>query len=323
MRQALEAFVAAVSPGNTPVVENLRDASGGGRSKQNWSFDLCWDGGGRREHLILRRDPEGGLVQTDRSLEFGLLRALESTPVPSPAVRWLDADGKWFGRPSLIMDRLPGRSEYRILNGTLPLAARAVLAFDLCRLLVTVHGVDWSAPEFVGIVSDPGEHAAVAELDRWEKVLRRDQMEAYPEIDLAIVRLRYRAPLSPKRVLVHGDFKPGNVLLEGTTITALLDWELAHVGDPMEDLGWMTQPLRRREHLIEGAWEEPQLLGAYEAATGRKVDTAAVRWWAAFATLRTAVMQVSGLRSYLEGSILQPYRPTRKVLTSLLDAVEG
>ena len=231
MRKALEAFVADAYADDPPVIDHLSDTSGGGRSRENWAFDLTWPD--RRETLILRRDPVGGLVETDRSVEFALLRALEPTPVPSPAVRWLDADGTWFGRPTLVMERLPGRSEYHVLNGELPLADRLELAGALCRLLAQLHTVDWRTPELTAVVPDPGEAAAAVELDRWEAVLRRDQAEAYPEIDLAIAWLRERVPLATARVLVHGDFKPGNVLLEGTTLTARLDWELAHLGDPM------------------------------------------------------------------------------------------
>jgi len=321
MRAALEAFVAQTYADDPPAVENLSNASGGGRSRENWAFDLCWPD--RREAMILRRDPVGGLVETDRSVEFRILRALESTPVPSPAARWLDAEGTWFGRPMLVMERLPGHSDYHVLNGELPLEERLELAVSLCRLLGDLHAVDWRRAGLAEVMTDPGEEAAAAELDRWEAVLRRDQSVAYPEIDLAVAWLRQRAPIASERVLVHGDYKPGNVLLEGTTITALLDWELAHIGDPMEDIGWVTQPLRRREHVIAGSWDRKEIFRTYEEVTGRAVDEASVVWWNTFATLRTAVMQVTGLRSYLDGRSPEPYRPTRSVLGALLDAVVG
>lgn len=320
MREHLESFLEHTFPCRAPVLEHLCSAAGDGRSRENWSFDLLWPD--RREELILRRDPEGGLVRTDRSDEFCLLRALEPTPLPSPATRWLDGDGAWFGRPTLIMERLPGRSDYFLLNGDLHLERRLQLAEELCRLLGAVHALDWHVLGLHTLLPDPGEHAAAAELGRWEAVLREDQVEAYPEIDLAIVWLRDRAPSAPERVLVHGDFKPGNVLIDDTSITALLDWELAHLGDPMEDLGWMTQPLRHREQYIPGAWERDEILRTYEAVTRRTVDEARVVWWNTFATFRTAVMQVTGLRSYLDGRSTQPLRPTRKVLGALLEAVE-
>ena len=112
--------------------------------------------------------------------------------------------------------------------------------------------------------------------------------------------MRANAPASAATVLVHGDFKAGNVLLEGEELGALLDWELAHLGDRHEDLGWVTQPLRTREHLIPGAWERADLLGYYQELTGVAVDAHAVAWWNGLAGYKTAVMQVSGLRSFIE-----------------------
>ena len=124
-----------------------------------------------------------------------------------------------------------------------------------------------------------------------------------------------------RTVLVHGDFKPGNALLDGDRIVALLDWELAHLGDPAEDLGWVTQPLRAGEHQIAGAWERAQLLDRYRAATGWEVDESAVDWWNVLACYKTAVMQVSGLNAFVEGHADELYRPTAAVLRTMFDLI--
>lgn len=322
MLERLRMFFAAEFPDGSPEVSNLLNTSLG-RSRENWSFDLAYrdDGTKREEPLMLRRDPLGGLVETERSKEFAILRALEAASVPAPAGRWLDAEGQWFERPSLIMRREPGAVDYYVLNGPLPFQERVALAERFCDLLAQVHSVDWRGSDLTQIFTDPGANAALAELDQWEAVLRADQREPYPELDLAIQWMRTAPPTAQATVLVHGDYKPGNILLEGTRVVALLDWELAHLGDPMEDVGWVTQPLRKREHIIPGAWEESQFYERYQEATGFTVNKEHVRWWQVFATLRTAVMQVSGLRSFLDGRSQQSYRPTAKVLRSLLDSV--
>jgi aminoglycoside phosphotransferase (APT) family kinase protein len=324
MLTRLQAFVAEQLPGAAPEISGLVKTSVG-RSRENWAFDVAWQANGeeRREPLMLRCDPPGGLVETDRATEFAILRALEGTAVPTPAARWLDSEGRWFGRPSLVMHREAGACEYHVLSGSRPLDERVGLAQRFCDLLAAVHTADWRATGLGQLFDDKGEAASLAELDHWESVLRRDQREPYPELDLGIDWLRANAPRAQATVLVHGDFKPGNVLLDGDRIVALLDWELAHLGDPMEDLGWVTQPLRRREHIIPGAWEDAELFQRYERATGFTVDEDSIRWWNTFATFRTAVMQVSGLRSFLEGRSDEPYRPTARVLRSILEAVEA
>lgn len=324
MLDQLEKFFNEGLPGTDHRVVNLTNVSLG-RSRQNWSFDLVWyrDGAEVREPLLLRQDPPGGLVETDRATEFAILQALEPTAVPAPVARWLDIDGRWFDRPSLIMRRESGACDYYVLNGPRPLEQRVKLGEAFCDLLAAVHMVAWQSTALAQVFDDPGRQAGLAQVNHWEQILRRDQREPYPELDLGIDWLRANAPQASTTVLVHGDFKPGNVLLDDDRVVALLDWELAHLGDPLEDVGWVTQPLRRREHIIDGAWEPQQFLSRYEQATGFPVDERSVRWWGIFATFRTAVMQVSGLRSFLEGRSDEPYRPTRKVLRTVLDSVDA
>lgn len=294
--------------------------AGSGRSRDNWLFDLVTDND--VEPLILRVDPEGGLIDTDRSVEFSVLQGLERSGLPTPIGRWLDADGI-LGRPSLIMRRLPGMCDYRVLREPArSLDERIELARAFCALLAEVHAVDWQNLGLGAVLRDPGPEAARGELEQWARILRQDRLEPWPEIEYAIAVLAERAPRSTRTVLVHADFKPGNVLLDGDRITALLDWELAHLGDPLEDLGWVTQPLRAGEHTIEGAWEADDLVGHYKWTTGTSVDRAALSWWVAHAAVKTAIMQVSGLRAFVEGRADDPYRPTRRVLATMLDAVE-
>lgn len=314
----LRAFLAG-RPDVAGTVEDVRRA-GSGRSRDNWLFDLVDDTA--CEPLILRTDPEGGLIDTDRSVEFAVLAGLEGSGLPTPVARWLDADGSRFGRPSLIMRRLDGVCDYRVLrDDSRPLGERLGLARTFCELLARVHAVDWRAAGLGATLTDPGPEAARAELDRWAAILRADALEPWPELEYAIAVLGERAPRTAGTVLVHADFKPGNILLDGDRVTALLDWELAHLGDPLEDLGWVTQPLRAGEHTIPGAWEAVDLVAHYERTTGAGVDRAALAWWVAFSAFKTAVMQVSGLRAFLEGRADEPYRPTRRVLAEVLDAV--
>lgn len=315
----LEAFVRAQVGDGAPELTGL-SRLGVGRSRENWVFDAHWPDGSV-EPLILRQDPDGGLVETDRAVEFAVLRALEGSAIGAPRALWLDATGQWMGRPSLVMHREPGACEYDVVNGPRPESVRLRLAREFCELMAAVHDLDWAALGVGDVLPVPGPSPASTELRSWEAILRRDQVDPWPELELAIDGLAATAPACERPVLVHADFKPGNVLLDGDRIVALLDWELAHLGDPLEDLGWVTQPLRTREHLTPGLWEREDLVAHYSAVRGVEVDQAALAWWNAFSSFKTAVMQVSGLRAFLEGRSDDLYRPHPKVLRTLLDAI--
>ena len=276
----------------------------GGLSRENWVFRARWrDGDGNHDlPMIMRRDPAGSLLDTDRYVEFELLRALESTPIPAPPAHWIDVDGSWLGSPSLVMGRVEGVCDLFVLNGERPLTERAALARQFLELLIAVQQVDWRSLGLGKLLNDPGPDAGLTEVGRWEDELRRNQLEPIPELDLVSRWLRDRARPSQRTVLVHGDFKPGNALLGGDKISALLDWETAHLGDPLEDLGWITNPVRRREHQIPGVWERKQIVEAYTQITGYTVDPDELLWWNVFSCWKLAVIVLTGVRVFVDGT---------------------
>lgn len=273
-----------------------------GFSRENWTFDLFWEKESRRceERLILRRDPAASVIDSDRVAEFRTLRALERTHVPAPRARWVDPDGRWFGQPAIIMDRVCGACDWYALARPKPEAIRLRLASDFLDLLVTLQDVDWRALSLGEFLTDPGPHAAAAELDRWESVLRGIELEPSVELEVGLSWLRRHAPMAQAIVPVHGDFKLGNVMLNGTTIVALLDWETLHLGDPLEDLGWITNPVRAREQQIVGKWEREQIAAAFAARTGHVVEPAELTWWNVFSCWKSATIVLTGLRAFVD-----------------------
>jgi aminoglycoside phosphotransferase (APT) family kinase protein len=303
VEERLSAWLASELPKDADVrITGLRRASAG-MSRENWIFEASWSVDGERvtEALIMRRDPVGSVLDTDRAVEFAVLKALESTAVPAPRVRWLDADGRWLGRPSIVMVLAEGICDYFVLNGEKPLATRVALAEHFCDLLIAIHQVDWRAGGLESVLADPGSSASLTALDLWEGVLRRHQLEPLPELDLVAGWLRAHAPAAATTALIHGDFKPGNALLRGDEVSVVLDWETAHLGDPVEDLGWVTNPLRRREHQIPEAWTAASLLSRYQAKTGMAVDDEALRWWRVLANYKLAVIGLTGVAAFVDG----------------------
>ena len=271
-----------------------------GLSKENWIFNLI-DGAGGAVPLILRRDPVSSVLYTDRRLEVAVLQALAATDLPVPVVLWSDLDGQHFERPAVIMRRAEGTCDYRVLNSDAPLQERVEMAKRFCHLLARVHGTDLGATGLDQILPTPPTGGASEAVDLWLSTLHERVGFPCPELESAAVWLKRRAPMNEHPALVHGDFKPGNMLLTDGHVSALLDWETAHIGDPHEDLGWITQSLRAKEHQIIGSWETPEIVEYYFAQTGRAVNMASLEWWRTFASFKSAVLQATGLQEYIDG----------------------
>ena len=299
----LQALIIDAIPTARDFSFNGVERAAGGLSRENWSLDASWvDATGEQSYrLMLMRDAAGTLLSTNRQREFAVLKALEATPVPAPKAHWVDPDGRWLGGPSLVMDRMPGACDYLVLNGDRPLAARLNLAQAFIDLMARIHAVDWRERGLGSVLEVPTGAPSRVELAHWEAEYRRVQLEPHPELDYVLGWMRRSAPDAEEIVLVHGDFKPGNALIAGEHISAKLDWETAHLGDPLEDLGWVTNPVRKREHQIAGAWEREQIVAAYRRLTGRRVDEAALRWWNVFSCWKLAVIQLTAVSEFVAG----------------------
>lgn len=277
--------------------------SAGGLSRENWSFDATWtDAAGRHAHrMMLMRDAAGTLLNTERAREFLVLKALEGTGVPAPRVFWMDEDGRWLGAPSVVMERMPGQCDYMVLNGAAPLDSRLALARAFLELMAKLHAVDWRAKGLGDTLGLPEGKPSLHELAHWEAEYRKAQLEPHPELDYILAWLRRHAPAAEALVLVHADFKPGNALVEDGRITAKLDWETAHLGDPLEDLGWITNPVRKREHQIPGRWERREIVDAYRELTGRTVRESDLLWWNVFSCWKLSVIQLTAVAEFVAG----------------------
>jgi aminoglycoside phosphotransferase (APT) family kinase protein len=299
-------------------IENLRRTSAG-YSRENWLFDAVV--GADRHALIARRDPVGSVLETDRRVEAAVLEALEKTDIPSPCLRWVDLLGERLARPVLVMDVSPGVCDGFVLNGDRPLTQRLGLAHQIYGLLAQIHLVDWQGIGLDEVLEDPGPAASIRAVDHWESELRRVQVEPEPELAVVIAWLRANAPASLATVLVHGDFKPGNLLIDGDEVSAILDWETAHLGDPHEDLGWVTNPLRSREHRISEVWQPEQLLMHWTKLTGIAVNEASVHWWRVLANLKLAVIVLTGNRAFVEHRMDRFYPSPVFLYAALLDMI--
>jgi len=288
-------------------VSELRRLAGGA-SRELWSLDLeiAQEGRTRRLELVLRRDPPGRVGESDRSHEFALLRAAASAGVPVPRVYWCSTDPAILGSPFFLMDRVAGETlPRRLLRDAEYATTRSRLTGELGAILSHIHAIDLDRPELAEwVASTGGASTARAEVERIAEGVRQLAVEPHPVLDLAERWLLERAPEPSGRALVHGDYRVGNLIFDTEGIRAVLDWELAHVGDPIEDLGWLCVRAWRFGNdalAVGGVGSREELIEAYQDAGGRPVDPAALRFWEACGNFKLALVFISQARVFLDG----------------------
>jgi aminoglycoside phosphotransferase (APT) family kinase protein len=279
-------------------VDGLRRLSGGA-SRETWSFDLV-DAGGHRHGLVLRRDPGDHGGQSARSTEFQLLEAAAGAGVAVPKVRVLLQPEHDLGR-GFVMDRVEGETiPRRILRDDAYAEARPRLAGQCGEIAARIHAIDPSSLPSLPVLG------ATAQLDQYRGLLDTFG-EPHPAFELGLRWLAERVPTPPPQPeLVHGDFRNGNFIVGPSGIRAVLDWELAHLGDPLEDLGWMCVKSWRfgvPERLVGGFGDIDDLVTAYEATGHRLVDEDAFRFWVALGTLKWGVICVGQAFTHLSGLV--------------------
>jgi len=277
------------------MVTGLRRLSGGA-SRGTSAFDLV-DSDGASVPLIVQVDrgdtAQGAKMRTERAL----LEAARAAGVPVPAVVAMgDGGGEDpVGAGWLVVERLEGETIPRkILRDDEWAQARHVLSAQCGAALAGVHGI---APDDI---EDLPPRDPLADPLPWLDALG----EVRPALELGVRWLAARRPPPGPRVTVHGDFRLGNLLVGPGGLRGVLDWELAHAGDPAEDVGWLCAPPWRfgGPGEVGGFGTLDQLLGAYEAAGGTGVDRTGVHWWEVYATVKWATICALQASAHLSGT---------------------
>ena len=284
--------------GQPVTIEELRRLSGGA-SRETWSFDAV-TADGARHGLVLRRDPGAYVGQADRSVEFALLAAAHEGGVATPQVWFLLEPGDGLGS-GFVMERIDGETiPRRILRDDAYAAARPRLARQCGQQAARIHALD---PARLPSLAVQGARDVIEQyrgfLDGFG--------EPHPAFELGLRWLTDHAPPDPpKPALVHGDFRNGNLVVGPDGIRAVLDWELAHLGDPVEDLGWLCVKSWRfgvNDQRVGGFGTVDDLLSAYWAAGGRDVDPVELRYWEAMGTLKWGVICEIQAFTHLQGAV--------------------
>ncbi|SEH89621.1 Predicted kinase, aminoglycoside phosphotransferase (APT) family [Mycolicibacterium rutilum] len=279
-RELADALTGVLRPvlGDTIAVENLR-ALTGGASRTTWAFDAVTDS---RRALILRTGPPDD-VHASMELEAAVQQRAAAAGAPVPHILAADNSPAALGNPYLICDAKGGETIVRRIYRALDDAGRARLLQQCAQALAAIHRADYR-----GAGVPPADQLA-----GW-----RDQLDEMGDTTATFEwafrwLAEHRPPLS-EQVLVHGDFRMGNLIVDDGGLAAVLDWELVHVGERYEDLAWFCIRAWRFGAVEElgagGLGSVEAFLSAYEAAAGMALDRVAFRWWLVAATLSWGVI---------------------------------
>ena len=301
-------FIAEQSGASKVEVANLRRLAGGS-SRQVWSLDAVVNSD--RLELVLRIDPTAGpsAEQVSRSSgfngEFELLRAAHAIGVPVPRPYWWCGDTELLGGPFYLMERVEGESiARRIFRSEELESAREKLPAQLGTALAKVHEIDVGTDELAWLPAPlAGRSSPETQLEQLRIALDLAPSPT-PVGEWAYRWLAQHLPDERARTLVHGDFRIGNVIVGPEGLRSVLDWELAHVGDPHEDLAWMCTKTWRFGNVdrpVGGVGPREPFYAAYEAASGRKLDRDLLHYWETLSSLKVLSVWIIQMRSYLTG----------------------
>lgn len=290
----LEAFLPEALGCAGVQVRDLRRLSGGA-SRETWSFEAVGDGA--RHRLVLRRDTPGQPRPGGMVREAEAIAAAAAAGVPEPRLVAHSGEANRLGAPFILMAHVDGETiARRILRDERFAAVRPRLAGECGRILARIHAIPPADVPSLEVVGDPVA-ASVAALDEagW----------ASPVLELGLRWLDDHRPPPADRGVVHGDFRNGNLIVAETGIRAVLDWEIVHLGDPREDLGWLCVKAWRfgAGKPVGGFGEYADLFAAYEAESGRPVDPEAVFWWQVAGTVRWGIGCMRQAQRHTTGAV--------------------
>jgi aminoglycoside phosphotransferase (APT) family kinase protein len=277
--------------GDTVEVSGIRRLSAGA-SRLTWAVDVQ-AGTGPPRALVLQRERGAGLGRSAMATEAALLRAAGAAGVPVPAVVAADDDAAALGGGYLVTERIEGETiPRRVLRDPALARAREGYAAQCGRMLTSIHAIplgclpDLPRPDPLGAIEEMLDGTG----------------QARPAFEIGLAWLREHPPRERPAALVHGDFRNGNLVVGPDGIRAVLDWELAHAGNPMQDLGWLcARPWRwGAPPPVGGIGRVDDLLDAYTPAGG-PVSAGELSWWMLQSCVRWGVICLEQARVHLSG----------------------
>ncbi len=282
-----------------------------GWSHEIFVFYADWTENGRsvRRGFCLRRDPGVGLLRELSSLEeqFRVIKALEETSAPTPGAYWYESDVSILDAPFIVMEKVEGEAVNpwsKVGKQFYAEAAkRGKLPRSFVEALAALHNLDWRAAglDFLGVPAE-GKDFARREIEKWEGLIRQSIQKPEPTLTEVLAWLKANAPSVQRLAFVHGAYRTGNLMIKDDEISAVIDWELQVIGDPMYDVAYVLSDLNREgSPLLSCVVERDFFIKYYEELTGLKVDFEACRYYQILYMMRTAAFWLSASGLFAEG----------------------
>jgi aminoglycoside phosphotransferase (APT) family kinase protein len=301
---SLESIRSLIAEVDTDPGEISLSAIPGGASRETWSIAPAEEPGGEPDppRWVLRRDPESSvsLVPIEKERTLISLAFKAGVPVPEP-LAYEPAGGRLV-TAAMLMRFVDGTSVApRILRKPEYERARESLPTQLATALAAIHSL--TALDVGDSLPPAGANPALDQISEWERQL--DEIgEPLPAVELGLRWLRANAPEPAGPRLVHGDFRLGNFIVAETGLAAVIDWELSHLGDPGEDIGWLcirSWRFGNDDLPVAGVGQLDDFIATYEAAGGSPIDRDRVRYWEAFGNVKWAVICARQAHDHLSG----------------------
>ena len=310
--EAIRGYLAGKTPGATAMALRNLHRIAVGWSHETWLFDAHWTEGGeaRSAGYCLRRDPGNALLRnlSDLGVQHRTLVCLDRTDLRTPRPCWHEDAPNVLGAPFVVMEKVRGecpnpwgREGRRFYAEA---AERGVLPESFTDTLATLHNIDWQAAGlgFLGVPEAGTNQFALGEIAKWRRLIEASGHGPEPVLTDLVGWLEANAPVTERLALVHGAYRTGNLLIEDDRISAVLDWELQAIGDPMYDVAYVLSDLNREgSDLLSNLVPRDVFFERYEAATGHAIDEEACRYYQLLYAMRSAAFWMSASGLYRDG----------------------
>tara|TARA_Y100000748_G_scaffold255056_1_gene221145 strand:- start:1769 stop:2782 length:1014 start_codon:yes stop_codon:yes gene_type:complete len=279
----------------------------GGASRETYKIRIK-DQFNNEEKLILRRTQESSLIETSQSTEYLAYSAYQDTSVPVPLMIDINEDQEILGAPFMLMQQLDGVAASPFTPNVYS-PHEQKLGEQFWSILGEIAKKD-IADDFINQFDNTETNPCwKKELDKWVGVIREDSISVEPILEAGIRKLYGNAPKeSKKKSLVHGDYRNGNFLFLEDRITGILDWEMAHIGEPLEDLAWALSPIWSWQDKEKPAYliARQEALSIWEKASGLAIDENDLKWWELFACVKGMAIWISAGNEFKTGKNIDP-----------------